>query len=192
MSARADFWSRRRAAVAAEEAEPPATPPGVESDLSDADAMVAFDLPDPDNLSLGDDIRGFMNAAVPDGLRRRALRKLWTLNPTLANLDGMVDYGGDFTDKATVVENLQTAYQVGKGMLRHVEEMARAAEEEAIVADAAGGAPDDEVVAVADTTPEPEPTADTFAHDPVAYEDDEPQDGVRPRRMSFAFEVAPA
>lgn len=192
MSARADFWSRRRAAVAAEEAEPPATPPSVESDLSDADAMMAFDLPDPDNLSLGDDIRGFMNAAVPDGLRRRALRKFWTLNPTLANLDGMVDYGGDFTDKATVVENLQTAYQVGKGMLRHVEEMARAAEEETIVADAAEGVPDDEVVAVADTVPEPQPTADTFAADTVPGEDDEGQDGARPRRMSFAFEATPA
>jgi hypothetical protein len=28
-----------------------------------------------------------------------------------------------------VVENMQTAYQVGKGMLKHVEEMARQAEE---------------------------------------------------------------
>ena len=28
-----------------------------------------------------------------------------------------------------VVENMQTAYQIGKGMLKHVEEMARQAEE---------------------------------------------------------------
>jgi hypothetical protein len=41
----------------------------------------------------------------------------------------LVDYGEDFTDSAMVVENMQTAYQVGKGMLKHVQEMARQAEE---------------------------------------------------------------
>ena len=41
----------------------------------------------------------------------------------------LVDYGEDFTDSATVIENLQTTYQVGKGMLKHVEEMARQAAE---------------------------------------------------------------
>lgn len=43
----------------------------------------------------------------------------------------LVDYGEDFTDAAMAVENIQTAYQVGKGMLKHVEEMARQAEERA-------------------------------------------------------------
>ena len=43
-----------------------------------------------------------------------ALRRLWKVNPVLANVDGLVEYGEDFTDSATVVENLQTTYQVGK------------------------------------------------------------------------------
>ena len=71
-----------------------------------------------------------MAKAVPDRIRRRALRRLWLSNPALANLDGLLDYGEDFTDSATVVENIQTAYQVGKGMLKHVEELARQAEAE--------------------------------------------------------------
>jgi len=43
----------------------------------------------------------------------------------------LLDYGEDFTDSATVIENLQTAYQVGKGMTEHVLEMVRQAEEQA-------------------------------------------------------------
>ena len=73
-----------------------------------------------------------MARAVPERLRRRALRKLWLSNPALANLDNLVDYGEDYTDAALVIENLQTAYQVGKGMLQHVlEKEASEAEEEA-------------------------------------------------------------
>ncbi|MEM7238949.1 MAG: DUF3306 domain-containing protein, partial [Pseudomonadota bacterium] len=45
------------------------------------------------------------------------LRKLWLTNPVLANLDELVDYGDDFTDAATVIENLQTVYRVGHGMI---------------------------------------------------------------------------
>ena len=78
---------------------------------------------------MGDDFSVFMSKAVPDRIRRRALRTLWRSNPVLANVDMLVDYGDDFTDAAMAVENIQTAYQVGKGMLKHVQEMARQAEE---------------------------------------------------------------
>jgi hypothetical protein len=82
-------------------------------------------------MKMGDDFSAFMSKAVPDRLRRRALRRLWLANPALANLDGLLDYGEDFTDSATVIENLQTAYQVGKGMTEHVLEMVRQAEAKA-------------------------------------------------------------
>jgi hypothetical protein len=82
-------------------------------------------------MIMGDDFSAFMSKTVPDRLRRRALRRLWLANPALANLDGLLDYGEDFTDSATVIENMQTAYQVGKGMTEHVLEMVRQAEEEA-------------------------------------------------------------
>jgi hypothetical protein len=120
-----DFWTRRKAQVAAEaqvEVEPDIAP--VDPDMTDAEVLAALDLPDPDQLVAGDDIKGFMVKAVPDHIRRRALRKLWRLNPVLANVDGLVDYGQDFTDNAMVVEGLQTAYQVGKGMLSHLEKLA--------------------------------------------------------------------
>lgn len=138
MSAQApDFWSRRKAKVAKEaelEAEEVAQDLPQE-DLSDAEILAKFDLPDPDSLKLGDDIKGFMSKAVPEHLRRRALRKLWRTNPVLACLDGLNDYDGDFTDAATVVPGMKTAYQVGKGMLAHLEAVARQAEEVALAQD---------------------------------------------------------
>jgi len=119
-----DFWSRRKAAVrAAEEAEQ------AEKDLEtiaaerakleerpDEEILEELGLPDPDTLTDQDDFSRFLGAAVPERLRRRALRRLWALNPVLANLDGLVDYAEDYTDAATVIENMQTVYQVGKGM----------------------------------------------------------------------------
>ena len=137
MSRAETFWSRRRAGVEAEAeaekaalaAEELAVEQAALDEKSDDEILAELNLPEPESLGLGDDFSVFMTKAVPDRLRRRALRVLWRSNPTLANVDMLVDYGEDFTDKATVIENMQTAYQVGKGMLKHVEEMARQAEE---------------------------------------------------------------
>ena len=136
MSAQADFWSRRKAAVAdevraGEEAEREARVAEERKALEerpDEEVLAELELPDPDTMKQGDDFSAFMSEAVPERLRRRALRQLWRSNPVLANLDSLVDYGEDYTDAALVVENLQTAYQVGKGMLKHIEALAEAAE----------------------------------------------------------------
>lgn len=130
--AKSDFWSRRKAGVDAESVanelriveETQAKEIERLDAQSDAEVLEELGLPDPESLQAGDDFSGFMAKAVPDRLRRRALRQLWGSNPVLANIDGLVDYGEDFTDASMVVENMQTAYQVGKGMLKHVEEMA--------------------------------------------------------------------
>ena len=98
-------------------------------ELSDEALLEKLELPNPDEMAMGDDFSGFMSKSVPDRLRRRALRTLWRSNPVLANVDNLVDYGEDFTDAALAVENIQTAYQVGKGMLKHVQEMVRQEEE---------------------------------------------------------------
>ena len=134
-----DFWSRRKAGVETEEkialqikdAEETAALQAEQAEKTDEELLLELDLPNPDDMKMGDDFSAFMSKAVPDRLRRRALRRLWLANPALANLDGLLDYGEDFTDSATVVENLQTAYQVGKGMTEHVLEMVRQAEAEA-------------------------------------------------------------
>ena len=198
MTARLDFWARRKAAVEAEEsallqaeeAQALAEEHAALEDKPDAEILAELNLPDPETLQPGDDIKGFMAQAVPDRLRRRALRQLWKLNPVLANVDGLVEYGEDFTDSATVVENLQTAYQVGKGMLAHVEEMARqaaAAEEEE------AAPPEAEDMDVAQDSEDAAPIAASDEGETVVAEADppiEPDEPLMPapRRMRFEFE----
>ncbi|MEM7615668.1 MAG: DUF3306 domain-containing protein [Pseudomonadota bacterium] len=197
MSAPQDFWSRRKAQVEAEaeatdKAEEEAVEAAARAELAekpDAEILEELGLKDPDTLEAGDDFSVFMNAVVPDRIRRRALRALWRSNPTLANVDGLIDYGQDFTESAMAVENLQTAYQVGKGMLDHVLELARQAEDqtddeapEQIPDPVVDAVPDDPPVEVAlaeDTAPEPEPPQ---------FEEDLPEDtGLTRRRMRFHF-----
>lgn len=192
MSGARDFWSRRKAAVQAEtEAEALvaeeqfiAAQKAELEEKTDAELLAEFNLPDPDTLQAGDDVSGFMAKAVPDRLRRRALRRLWRLNPVLANVDGLVDYGEDYTDAACVIENIQTAYQVGKGMLAHVE--ALAAETEELDAEPELDAP--EAIAADDEqidTAEPEAETVLMADVDEAEEVDLPP---APRRMKFEFE----
>ncbi|GAA6195941.1 hypothetical protein NBRC116598_13850 [Pseudophaeobacter arcticus] len=132
---RGDFWSRRQAAVAAEaeaeqRAEVAAEAAAREAELaeqSDDEILSALDLPAPESLKDGDDFKIFLIDQVPARIKTRALRHLWRANPVLACVDGLVDYGEDFTDAACVIEGLQTAYQVGKGMTKHVEALAQEA-----------------------------------------------------------------
>jgi len=184
-----DFWSRRKAAVQAEaeaeiiaaEEHAIAAQHAELKEKSDAEILAEFNLPDPDQLQAGDDVSGFMAKAVPDRLRRRALRKLWRLNPVLANVDGLVDYGEDYTDAACVIENIPTAYQVGKGMLAHIE--ALAAETEDTTPDEAPVEQDTEPEAIEIEEPAPEPVV-------MAETDDleEAELPPTPRRMKFVFE----
>ncbi|MEP0522229.1 MAG: DUF3306 domain-containing protein [Hyphomicrobiales bacterium] len=94
------------------------------AELSDEEILEELGLPDPDTMQAGDDFKSFMEKTVPARIRNRALRKLWLSNPALANVDMLVDYGEDFTDAATVVPDMKTAYEVGKGIAKRFEEMA--------------------------------------------------------------------
>lgn len=99
------------------DAELPELYHGDERPLTEEEEAVVATLPDIESLDAESDFTPFMQANVPEFVRRRALRALWRLNPILANVDGLVDYGDDFTDAATVIEGLQTAYKVGRGFL---------------------------------------------------------------------------
>ena len=133
MTLQQSFWSRRKQAVEAEarqEAEARRTAEeaealAVQEQKADDDLLAELDLPDPDSLKAGDDFSAFMSKSVPARLRNRALRKLWVSNPVLANLDGLVDYAEDFRSAGLTGEVIQTSYQVGKGLMKHVEELAR-------------------------------------------------------------------
>ena len=96
-----------------------------EDDEAGREKLIAA-LPDIDTLEESSDFTVFLQSGVPEALRRRALRKLWRLNPVFANLDGLNDYDEDFTDAATVIEGLKTLYQVGKGMVTPEDEAAEA------------------------------------------------------------------
>lgn len=201
-----DFWSKRKAAVAAEqEAEADlraqaeiAQEQQALEEKSDEEILAALDLPDPDTLKMGDDFSGFMEKAVPDRIRRRALRTLWRSNPTLANVDGLVEYGEDFTNSAMVVENLQTAYQVGKGMLSHVLEMAKQADAEDEPVEEAEEVLLAEIVSDDDHAEPVETVGTEEPSEPTQPETDEGVAGVTMddtvalprRRMKFEFEEA--
>lgn len=215
---RESFWSRRlraveaeakiEEAIAAQRRQDAARAVQEERDAAQSDAEILHELglKDPDLLAAGDDFAAFMSAAVPERLRRRALRVLWRSNPVLANLDGLVDHGEDFSDAAMVMPDMKTTYQVGRGMLEHINALARAqeAEENAAAQTLAAESGDASAPALTQTAPaamdrpapdpvaEPEPAgsvaqgprADRDAPDP---EQNAPPDLPRPRHMRFSF-----
>lgn len=74
-------------------------------------------LPDIESLTAGSDFSVFMRPGVPEALKQRALRRLWQVNPAFHVICPLDDYNLDYTDAATVVPNLKTLYQVGRGMV---------------------------------------------------------------------------
>ncbi len=88
-----------------------------EAALSDEELCARYELPDPENCTDSEQLDGFFDGQVPDRLRQLAMRRLWRLNPLFRFADEMVEYGEDFTDAATVIPNMQTAYKVGKGYM---------------------------------------------------------------------------
>jgi hypothetical protein len=172
-------WSRRKRAVADEPdpagAAAPEVGPKVVADPvddpeeTDAEILSELGLPDPDTMKTGDDFSAFMARAVPRRLRERALRRLWVSDPVLANLDGLVDYAGDYTDAATVFADIKTGYKIGRGFLEEVNKIAGKPEPETEVAAPEPAAEQGEAeaggqAAAADDPVEPEPPARISGH----------------------------
>ncbi len=121
-------WSARKAQIAkgelvADEKPAPALKEDNEGELdndeeaklSDQELLEKYELPDPEDLADESDLTQFLDGDLPERLRQMALRRLWRLNPLFGHVCDMVEYGEDYTDAATVMEGMQTAYQVGKG-----------------------------------------------------------------------------
>ena len=211
-----DFWSRRKAAVEAEQkAEADAR---IESqraeeeaklaERSDEELLAEAGLPLPEDVTDGEMVQKFLKSQLPKRLKNRALRTLWRSNPVLACLDGLNDYDTDFTF-VTPAADFKTTYQVGKGLLAHLDYVAK----DAVENDAAEFAAQEPPVLAAETTslraPEtlgptleaqPEipplevPAAETTAA-PETAQTDTPQEeeSVLPasaRRMRFHFEAS--
>jgi hypothetical protein len=87
-------------------------------ELNDEELLEKFKLPNPEKVKKEKGLDLFFKDGVPDRLRQIALRRVWKLNPIIRYADADInDYHEDFTDAATVIEGMKTAYQVGKGYL---------------------------------------------------------------------------
>jgi hypothetical protein len=128
-------WSRRKAEARsaattpsenpsdpAEGAHPaPEQPP--EPDKAAPAPIDPEDLPDIESLDANSDFTVFMRPGVPLELRNQALRKLWRSDPTLANLDGLLEYGEDYTIPSWPKGAIKTAYQIGRGLVTEIEKL---------------------------------------------------------------------
>ncbi len=201
---RLDAWSRRKALVAAEAeadaaraaAERAAAREAALAERSDAELLEQAGLPDPDTLEPGADFSAYLKAALPAHLKRRALRRLWATNPALGAVDGLVDYGEDFTEVGRPAGLIATAYKVGRGLIGGDDAAAAPAPDAAPAPPPAKVPPADEAqpatppaaeIADSDDTASPDPAFP----DPASY-DPEPFDPAPspPRRMRIRYDTA--
>jgi len=73
-------------------------------------------LPSIESLTGGSDFTPFLKKGVPTLLKRAALRKLWSTDPVLANLDGLNDYDDNFI-KMGAGKIVKTAYTISQHFL---------------------------------------------------------------------------
>lgn len=83
-------WSRRKQQARKEEAEKPAAPP------APAAKGAAPELPPLDQLGIDSDYRGFLHPKVDEGLRRAALKKMFS-DPHFNIMDGLDIYIDDYS-----------------------------------------------------------------------------------------------
>ena len=211
-----DFWSRRKAAVEAEqkaEADAQLETQRAEEEAklaerSDEELLAEAGLPLPEDITDGEMVQKFLKSQLPKRLKNRALRTLWRSNPVLACLDGLNDYDTDFTF-VTPAADFKTTYQVGKGLLAHLDYVAKDAVENEAAESASEEAPELAAETTSLRAPEtlgptietqPEipplevPAAETAA--PETAQTDTPpeeEESVLPasaRRMRFHFEAS--
>ena len=89
-----------------------------DSQLTDDKLLEKYELEDPETIEDEAKLDAFLEGKFPDRIRQMALRRIWRLNPMFRFADEMVEYGENYTDAATVIDGMTTAYQVGKGYLQ--------------------------------------------------------------------------
>jgi hypothetical protein len=169
-------WSRRkteaRSAATATSEDPsdaaeraPASPERAAEPEQAALAPVdPKDLPDIESLDASSDYTVFMRPGVPLELRNQALRKLWRSDPLLANLDGLLEYGEDYTIPSWPKGTVSTAYRIGRGFVTEIEKLGAAGDQPAIPQQPVTGRLPETGKAVA--APDPKPAADAPADPP--------------------------
>jgi hypothetical protein len=134
-------WSRRKAearsaaitgpadASVAAAGRPASLEPTSEPAQGEPAPIAPEDLPDIDSLDASSDFSVFMRPGVPEHLRTQALRKLWRADPIFSKLDGLVEYGEDYTIPSWPKGAISTAYQIGRGFVTEIEKVEAAGEQ---------------------------------------------------------------
>jgi hypothetical protein len=154
-------WSRRKAktqCAATAPVEDSTSPPGeAPAGLEPTAAperpppVDPKDLPAIDTLDAMSDYTAFMRPGVPLELRNQALRKLWRSDPLLANLDGLLEYGEDYSLPSWPKDAIRTAYKVGRGFVEQISEGAEDPDQARPTEPA--GTPADQAAPIAAATP---------------------------------------
>ncbi len=93
-TARSDEAATITPAARQPQADDPETTRGAEPALTPEEIAA---LPKIDELTPDSDIKGFLRRGVPEGLRKAALRKMWTLDPAIRDFVGHArDYDYDW------------------------------------------------------------------------------------------------
>jgi Protein of unknown function (DUF3306) len=136
-------WSRRKAEArsadetatadpsVAAEGRPAALEQTPEPAQGEPVPVAPEDLPDIESLDASSDFSVFMRPGVPEHLRTQALRKLWRSDPIFSKLDGLLEYGEDYTIPSWPKGAIRTAYQIGRGFVNEFEKLAEAGDKPA-------------------------------------------------------------
>jgi hypothetical protein len=141
----------------------PASPeqPPAEPRQGDPAPIDPEDLPDIDSLDANSDFTTFMRPGVPEHLRTLALRKLWRSDPIFSKLDGLVEYGEDYSIPSWPKGTIKTAYQIGRGFVNELEQLGEGeAQSQTPEGPVAGPVPE---TGPADASADPKPVADSPA-----------------------------
>jgi len=196
-----DRWSRRKRGetptgapeIETADAGPAAAAqPEAQESPDTGDPEVVAKLPDLDSLTEESDFTAFLQDGVPEVIRRKALRRLWRLNPIFANLDGLNDYDEDFSALGIVAENIKTIYKVGKGYLDEDEDKDKDKDkdedkdeaEAEIAADEGGEVETETAEGEGEPEPEPEPSNPSDSIDSTTVSRSAPEFGSGPAASS--------
>jgi hypothetical protein len=174
-------WSRRKAEARSAPLEaasvPTEAPPASREQPAEPEKEASApidpkDLPDIESLDANSDFTVFMRPGVPEHLRALALRKLWRSDPIFSNLDGLVEYGEDYSIASWPKEAIRTAYKVGRGFLEQLGEGAEGSGQAPPAAPA--DQPADQAARIAAAPAEPLPPEPASPREPGSTKEPDP------------------
>ncbi|MBC7952422.1 MAG: DUF3306 domain-containing protein [Rhodospirillaceae bacterium] len=106
-------WSRLKTEAKVEETPPPAPVEVEEPPLPE--------LPSVETLTKDSDFSAFLQAGVPDAIKRAAMAKLWSSDPLFSQPEVFDLHMEDYSFP-TIPEVVKTAWKVGKGIVENLAE----------------------------------------------------------------------